>query len=308
MSNTTTVLKIFISLVFVVFASWLFAKSLESAKEVKAFGNLLVKYQGTKLTGPLFVVEDMMPGDCQERLVSVKNNGSISSRVYIRATSLTDQVSSAINLKIINDELLLRDYLLSNFFVESATGSGVLLSRLSPGQIEEVKIQMCLSKLAENNFAGRFVKFDLKFDEVIERYTLPEDCQGLKEKITKKIEGTSKNDHLRGTRESEYILGLDGNDRIDGGGGDDCIEAGRGNDHVEGGDGRDIILGGEGKDNLDGEDDEDRIIGAEGDDHINGGDDADWLSGGPGKDTVDGGRSKDRCDSGEKYKNCEKTN
>lgn len=287
MSNTSLVVRFFLSVVFLVLVTGVIGRSLASAQDVRAFGNLSVKYLGHNLNGPLFVISKIMPGSCESREVIIKNNGEISSRVYIKAVSLVDQISPQIDIKVFVDQQQLRSYSLFNFFGESATSSGILLDQMIPGESKKVKIEACLSPSATNNFEQKLVKFDLNFSELIDRYSLPPECDELKNKISRKIEGTDRDDHLRGTNESEYILGKDGKDKIDGGGGDDCIMGGDDNDDIDGGNGEDIILGGKG------------------DDKLNGGNGKDKLYGEAGEDRLDGGNGKDTCRSGERYKDCD---
>jgi hypothetical protein len=262
-------------------------RSLASAQDVKAFGNLSVKYLGHNLNGPLFVINKMLPGECESREVLIKNNGSVSSRVYIRAVSLSDQISSQIQISVFSDDQQLRSYSLTSFFGESATSSGILLDQMTPGESKEVRISACLSPSTGNVFELKQVRFDLTFSEVVDRFSLPTECDELKNKITRKIEGSDRSDRIKGGHENEYILGKAGNDKIDGGGGDDCIVAGDGDDEVEAGNGEDIVLGGRGRDKLYGGNGKDKLYGEQ------------------DEDKIDGGNSKDTCRSGEHYKNCD---
>lgn len=287
MFNPNLFVRFFLSVVFLVLVTGVIGRSLASAQDARAFGNLSVKYLGRNLHGPLFVVNKIMPGECESREVVIKNNGSVSSRVYIKASKLVDQISPYIEIKILSDQLQLRNYSLSNFFGESATSSGILLDQMSPGEEKNIKIEACLSANAGNNLETKLVKFDLTFNEVIDRYNLPSECEVLKNKISRKIEGGESGDRIKGTHENEYILGKGGNDKIDGGGGNDCIVAGDGNDEVYGDNGEDVILGGNGRDAL------------------HGGNGRDHIFGGADEDRVDGGNGKDICLSAEHLRNCD---
>ena len=260
----------------------------DKPSNVKAFGQLTVDL-GVPSGDPIFVVHNMLPGDCENREVKITNGGDEDTHVAVRSANVedTDNLSTVLSMLITENSTTLYSDSLANFFVASGTLDGVPLSTLSPLETKTYNFKVCFDQNAGNDFQNTRVVFDLIFGEVISPFTLPDECKELTGIITFVVEGTEGDDDIRATHENELILGFGGDDELDGNGGDDCIVGGEGKDEIDGGQGKDIILGGAGNDDID---------GGQGNDIIYGGDEKDEIDGGSGEDIIYGNAGDDEID------------
>src|SRR3990167_10356672 len=249
--------------------------NLQLNKTAYAVGELTVDW-GTLVDGdPIFVVNNMSPGDCETRVVNVLNSSIVDREVGVRGESTDDLDSLSSVLEIVIDKDGSEVYgqgsstgakTLEQFFTESSGPNAISLSNQTPTEDFDYNFTVCFRESAGNEFQNSDVVFDLIIGVVV---PTPEEC--LEMNFDNVIFGTVGNDRIRGTSAPELIFGLEGNDRIDGGGGDDCIVGGEGNDRVNDSSGKDVVVGGAGNDDIDAGSDKDLVIGGEGDDKLEGG-------------------------------------
>lgn len=292
---------------------------------VRAFGVLSVDL-GVPSGDPIFTVQNMLPGDCEDRIVKIKNDGDETVPVAVHSTNETDLdfLSRLMSLAISeNSHGVVYSNKLEQFFIDSDDLDGVGLLPLPPGEMMTYHFNICFDEAAGNEYQNTEVIFDLIFGETISPIELPAECTELAGKIQFTIEGTEGDDELKGTSANELIIAKGGDDEVDAKGGDDCVIGGTGEDDLDGGTGKDIIVGGEGKDDLhggsnsdtlygdggndeiDGESGDDTIYGGPGNDEIKGKAGEDYLDGGADTDDLNGGSGTDTCVNGETIDNCE---
>lgn len=287
-----------------------------------AYGPLTIDL-GVASGSPIFTVENMLPGDCEGRSISITNDRETSVDLVVHSDNVvdTDSLSDALKINISHNGSLYNNSL-KNFFTESQTLNGVGLLAVSSGDTKTVNFDICMGEEAGNIYQNTKVIFDLIFGETMSPFELPDECLELTGKIAFKIEGTHGRDDIRGTRANELIFGYGDDDKLDGAGGNDCIIGGSGHDKIDGGQGNDYILGSEGNDSIDGGQGKDKIWGGSGNDTIDAGQGDDYVSGGHGDDSIsgrsgddnlygddsidhlDGGSGHDKC-VGETIDSCE---
>ncbi len=272
-------------------------------KTAYADGDLTIDW-GVSIGDPIFVVNNMAPGECETRTVNVTNSAAFNRQVGVRGvpTVDTDSLSSALEITI--DKNGITDVYgersptgvktLATFFSESAGANALTLSNQIPGEVADYNFTVCFQENAGNEFQSASVVFDLTIGIVI---PTPDEC--LEMTFANTIFGTDGNDRIRGTSASELIFGLEGNDRIDGGGGNDCIVGGEGNDRINDSGGNDVIIGQGGNDEVDSGSGIDLVVGGEGNDKLEGGSGNDRLEGGIGEDKLEGGSGNDELYGGD---------
>lgn len=267
-----------------------------------AVGDLTVDWGiGVGDVGPIFVVNDMAPGDMEQRVVHVSNGAVTARPVGVRGIKTSEIASLSAVMDMVISENGTDLYggtsptgpkTLEEFFTESAGPDGVPLSTLAPGATTNYTFEVTFQESAGNAFQNANVMFDLKIGIAI---AVPEECQGLEFDLIDGLPtfGTDGNDKIKGTSGNDLIFALEGDDHVAGGLGNDCIVGGDGKDHLEGGIGEDHLFGNAGNDTLLGGKQNDFIQGGEGDDEIEGGIGKDIILGGQGNDRIDGGNNDD---------------
>ena len=289
-------------------------------KAVYAVGDLNVEW-GVDDGEPIFVVENMLPGDPPEqRSVDVHNLGPVTRDVGIIGVKTEEIVTEEIAaFSTILDFVISENgtdlyggtagaKTLDEFFTDSAGPNGLFLSTLGPGDSTTYTFKATFPAEAGNEFQNAKVVFDLIIGISLD---IPDECEGIDLEGTPII-GTSKAETITGTPGNDLIMGLEGADIINGNSGNDCIIGGpgaentingnngddvifgnEGADHINGNNGDDLIIGGPGADNLNGQNGQDHLVGNEGADLLNGGNDDDLLEGGESADTLNGGNGND---------------
>ena len=298
-------------------------------RKASAVGGLTVEW-GVPADQPLFNVPNFLPGDKEEREITIENGTDLVKSIGVRGLKTSEIGALADVLEITisqNGTDLYGGSLgvktLAQFFTDSAGPDGLFLFDLNqnpPENSRKVKFSVKFLTSAGNEFQQTSVVFDLVIGAFSSAPEIPQEC--LRLRFDKIIYGTSGNDRLRGTNGNQLIFGLGGNDRVEGSNGNDCLVGGDGNDRIFGSNGNDVILGNEGNDYLDGSNGNDRIFagsgndridasngndyveGNDGDDRLYGGNSNDELIGGDGSDYANGGLNRDRCEAEKKYK-CE---
>lgn len=284
-------------------------------KTVYAVGDLNVEW-GVPNGSPIFVVENMLPGDMEDRNVAITNNAPSLRPVGVRGVrtggvgdieSVLDFVISESGVDLYGGTSPTGPKTLSEFFAESGGPDGFFLFNLLSSQTKTVNFKATFQENATNEFQATNVVFDLIISLSID---LPNECDQI-DLLPTPIIGSSKAETLTGTPGNDLIIGLEGADKINGGSGNDCILGGTGADSINGNNGNDaifgqehadtingnngddLLVGGTGADTLRGENGEDHLIGNEQADTLEGGNDDDLLEGNEAPDTLNGGNGND---------------
>lgn len=248
---------------------------------------------------PIFVVENMLPGDTEDRNVEVTNGGSVTRDVGVKGVK-TDEIASFAGVL---DFVISADgnpiygtgsptgpKTLQQFFNESSGPNGLPLTSLGSGNNVTYNFLATFPSSSGNEYQGAKVVFDLIIGIVLD--DLPNECN-IEDFNGPVIYGTSGNDKINGSSQSELIITFEGDDKVMGGGGNDYIITGAGKDKVDGQTGDDCIFTNEGDDTVSPSKDRDQIYGGEGDDKLDGGSEDDIIYGGLGKDHILGGLNND---------------
>src|SRR3989344_3299444 len=272
----------------------------------QAVGDLTVDWGiGVGDVGPIFVVNNMAPGDSQSRSVSVINNASTARPVGVRGVknSETGDLATVLDIKITEGLTTLYSGTLSQFFTDSSGIDGIPLSTLAPSASTTYTFKVTFQESAENEFQNASVVFDLIAGIAFE---VPAECSDMNFSGNP-IFGTSGNDNIKGTNFNDLIIAFEGDDKVNGSNGNDCIVGNEGNDTIDGSNGADVIFGNEGDDILDGSNGgvngtgdlliagsgndklygtngKDQLFGEEGDDYLDGSNGNDYMIGGAGND------------------------
>ncbi len=298
--------------------------TIANAQNTFASGAITISFNNSPISGPIFSVENMLPGDCVEKNITIQNSTNSQKEIKIKSENITQSgnLATVLNFEIKknNSTIIYSTNNLNNFFNLTST----TLTNIPTNTIESFTFKICFDPNADNSYQNKFTKFDLIFiTDGNNQTSIPAQCLEKGRKIENIIIGTEKNDNIRGTSKKDYINGFSGDDKITGTSDDDCIWGGEGNDELDGGSGEDYIWGEEGNDIIDGRSGNDIIYSGNGDDTIDAGagEDNVWsengndsIKAGPGNDKVDSGddsdsingnTGKDKCTNGETITNCE---
>lgn len=311
MKKISIILRLILSIVLIVTSVVLWRGN--GATTAFAVGDLTVNW-GVAEGNPIFVVNNMIPGDSENRTVNVVNGAASSRPVSIRGLLdlETNSLGSVLEIIISADGTDIYGgtagtKTVAQFLSESSGPTGMPLTTLGTGADVDYDFDVTFPQSAGDTYQNASIQFDLRIGINVD---VPADCSQIAFSGDP-IFGTSGNDRIYGTTGNDLIFGLEGNDRILSHGGDDCLIGGlgtdelrgeTGNDVLVGGDGNDllvgavgndIIFGGAGNDTIRGEFNNDTIFGEDGDDKINGDSGNDIIHGNNGNDTLDGGSGND---------------
>lgn len=263
---------------------------------VRAVGDLAVDW-GVPEGTPIFVVNNMAPGQTEIRQVVIVNNAATARPVSIRGvkTAETGNLSTMLDLAIVENGSNLYAKTLDQFITESTGINGIPLFTLNPGTTKTIIFKATFKESADNQFQNTNVVFDLIVGIAVE---IPQECRSIQFSGSP-IFGTENNDKLEGTNGNDLIFGFEGNDKIDGSNGDDCIIGGSGNDKVDASNGNDIVFGNEGNDRIDASNGDDQIYAGDGEDYVDGSNGKDKIYGGLGNDTLEGNNGDDYIEGNE---------
>ncbi len=261
-----------------------------------AIGDLTVNW-GVLEGSPIFIVNNMAPGQTQNRDVTV-NNGAPSIRpVGVRGIQVSESGSLGSVLQITISASGTDVYggttgtkTIAQFITDSLGPNGIFLTNLNPSQTKTINFKVDFPQSAGNDFQNTSIVFDLKIGISID---LPLECDQI-DLLPTPIIGTSKAETLNGTEGNDLIMGLEGADHINGHGGNDCILGGAGADKINGNAGDDAIFGGDGADSINGNEGNDVIFGEGGADTIHGNNGNDFIVGGLAADTIFGENGDDQ--------------
>lgn len=262
----------------------------------RAVGDLEIDW-GVPSGSPIFVINNLLPGDTEIRQVKITNNAAVLRPVSIRGvkTSETGNLSTVLDFFISENGTELYAKTLNQFITESAGINGIPLFTLNPGATKTINFKATFKESADNQFQNTSIVFDLIIGIAAE---IPQECRSI-QFIGQPIFGTSGNDNLKGTNGNDLIFGFEGNDKINGGNGDDCIVGGPGNDRLDGSNGNDVIFGNEGDDKINGGNGDDLIFAGPGNDVVDGSNGNDKIYSGEGDDNSDGGNGNDYIEGNE---------
>jgi len=261
----------------------------------QAVGDLTINW-GVPDGTPIFMVENFLPGETEERMVTIFN-GALSTKPIAVVGAETEELkdlADVLEITIFQNgtDLYGGDLgtkTLAQFFQESTIPNAIFLFNIDPGTSKQVKFKVKFQEGAGNTYQGAKVVFDIIIGLY---YQVPEECKDIN--FTRPpIFGTAGNNILRGTNGNDLIFGFGGSDIISGSNGNDCLVGGAGNDGIFGSNGDDVILGGEGNDYLDGSNGNDRIFGGEGNDVVDASNGNDYVEGNEGNDSLAGGNGND---------------
>src|SRR3989344_1130488 len=208
--------------------------SLFKSTTAQAIGDLSVDW-GVPEGNPIFVVDNMAPGDDESRAVNVHNDATTSRQVSIRGikTSETGTLASAFSFVILEGATEIYGggsstgpKTLQQFFTESGAVDGIPLTNLAGSTSTSYTFLATFESQSGNEFQSKELVFDLKIGIVID---IPTECSLITFSCNP-IFGTQNKDILIGTPGNDLILAFENDDIVKSGGGDDCIIGGAGND------------------------------------------------------------------------------
>lgn len=145
---------------------------------VRAFGDLQIDFH-VPIGNPIFVINNLAPGQFETRNVDATNSGTLTRLVSIKGlrtgpdgqsdpkleTELDIVISDGI-APLYGQESPTGPKKLSAFFTESGTTNGILLNAISPGGTKTYSIKVTFPSSADNLFQNKSVIFDLTFGYV----------------------------------------------------------------------------------------------------------------------------------------------
>jgi len=297
-----------------------------------AAGDLVIDWGPGILAGdPIFDVTDLVPGQTEERDVTVTNNDTVARTVGARGvqTAVVGGIGDALALVISADDVPVYGEgsgtgpkTLTDFFAATSPPQALEIVELPASDSVVITFAVSFTPEVGNFFQNKSVTFAITVGLAGAETEAPAECGEDFELTGEVIIGTATSDSLRGTAGNDLIFGLEGSDNLRGFGGNDCLVGGPGSDGLRGGDGNDVLvagdgsdslygqggndllLGGAGSDGLRGGDGNDELLGEAGNDSLRGEDGDDELSGGDGQDSARGGADFDTCIA-ESVRQCE---
>jgi hypothetical protein len=169
-------LKTLFLLAFVLTIGYIFRNDLLFRVDtVRAFGDLVVDFH-VPVTDPIFVVQNMLPGDSESRNIDVTNGGSVPRQVKIKGVR-TGGVGGDPKLETILDFTIKEGInnlygtgsptgpkTLNDFFTDTSGPNGIILGTLNPGQGKTYILTAVFPTSAGNEYQNKSVIFDITFD------------------------------------------------------------------------------------------------------------------------------------------------
>ncbi|MBI5044401.1 MAG: hypothetical protein HZC02_00565 [Candidatus Levybacteria bacterium] len=280
-------------------------------ERVEAVGDLTINWGiGTGNVGPIFTLNDMAPGQSEQKTVSVSNGSLNPLTISVRGVKALETASLAnvMNIAISHNGVDLYGgssptgfKTLADFFSDSSNILGISLKTQSPNTTENYQFTITFNESAGNTYQNASLSFDIHMGIAID---IPIACQSINFGTHEPIIGSKKSEKLTGTAQNDLILGMGGSDKIDGKGGHDCILGGDGSDSITGDTGDDVLVGEGGSDTIRAGSGNDTITGGNGADSMYGDADNDTIVGDGGSDKAVGGTGTDTC-SAESKSQCE---
>ena len=138
-----------------------------------AAGDLNINYH-VPPNDPIFVVENFLPGDTENRNIDITNNGSIARAIWVKGVR-TGGVGGAPKLETVLD-IVIKDgaapiygtgsptgpKTVQNFFTDSNAPAQITLGTVNPGVHKTFNFKVTFPTSAGNEFQRKSVIFDLK--------------------------------------------------------------------------------------------------------------------------------------------------
>lgn len=139
---------------------------------VRAFGNLIVDFH-VPLGTPIFVINNMVPGDMIQRSVDATNGWTVPRMVVVRGVrkggeGSDPKIETVLEIVIKDgDTILYGPKKLSEFFNDSQGRIGAQLNFIDPLGHKTYDFEVRFPQSSENEFQGKSVIFDLVFFVII---------------------------------------------------------------------------------------------------------------------------------------------
>src|SRR3972149_3077742 len=269
----------------------------KKASEVTAIDLITVTYDGNSTPDPIFTLDDLKPGDVEQKCFAVKNvNTTESFDILMRGEETLEEKNFADILEIIINENGGSDVYggttghknVQNFLDEV---SPINFGSFSPNQEKTFCITVKFPPEAGNEYQKAKLIFNLYWTTDMTESKIPPECRHMT--IERIVEGTEGDDKIYGSVKGELILAKGGNDKVWASSSSDCIVGGDGNDYLKEESGDGVVLGGEGNDKIDVGYGNDIVYGGGGNDNIDTGSGQDLVYGGGGKDKIELGWGED---------------
>ncbi len=169
------IIRIIVSLLIIVVATRFIFPDLFKPSTVKAVGDLIINFHVPQ-GDPIFVVENMLPGDEEDRDIDIKNNGDVTRMIRVKGVRTggvgTDPLLETI-LDIVIKEGITPIYgtgsptgpkTLSEFFIESNDIDWLFLNTINPDEDKTYNFHVTFPLYAGNEFQNKSVIFDLIFE------------------------------------------------------------------------------------------------------------------------------------------------
>lgn len=145
---------------------------------VQRLGDLIVDFH-VPIGRPIFVVNDMKPGDKLQRKIDVKNKGNVPRIVRVGGLrrggiGLDPKIETALEM-VIKDgpTVLYGPKKLSEFFSDSQSPGRIQLNSISPGGHKSYNFRVRFPIRSGNEFQKKSVIFDLRFSGNIQHPPTP---------------------------------------------------------------------------------------------------------------------------------------
>lgn len=127
---------------------------------VEKSDELIFIYEGAKKDAPLFVIEDLTPGKCQDKSVVVINNGKVPETVVLKGTKMLGDstLGKSLNFKLSSEQNFYQGDL--NSFMNN---SGVIMFVIPSRKQRKISLSICLPTNVDNSLQNKTAFFDLEF-------------------------------------------------------------------------------------------------------------------------------------------------
>ncbi|MBI1863875.1 hypothetical protein HYS03_01565 [Candidatus Woesebacteria bacterium] len=174
--------KIIIIFSLLIVCVFLWAKYVRSdltlGRRVEAAGKLTITYLGVPLSGPIFEVKNMMPGDCETRTINVENGSKNSQFIGVKSEHEGGDFIFPLKLKLMISEGSSNLYGPThlNIFFNKSHFVATPLSIVKAGKSTNYLFKICFDKNAGNLYQKRKTKFDLSFSAISIPQKPPHGC------------------------------------------------------------------------------------------------------------------------------------
>lgn len=146
------------SLLLTISLSWLRS---QIGYRVEKSSEIIFVYEGSKKEAPLFVVDSLAPGKCQDKTVVAINKGKVSETVVVRGTRMVGDsiLGNSLDFNLSSGQNFYQGDL-SSFMVKK---SGVIMFVIPPRKQRKISMSICLPTDVDNSLQNKTVLFDLEF-------------------------------------------------------------------------------------------------------------------------------------------------